>query len=191
MTAICPICPRHCSIEEGKLGFCRARKNEGGTVICDNYGRLTSMALDPIEKKPLRRFHPGSMIINNIFFGCAGVCLLLGAKTGSVALIVAGLVFIGTGYGGNPTLTSAIIQRLYGPKNYSVNFSVANFSLIPAAIIGPMVSSSLIERAGGKYDSTFMMVVVLAVAAAAVWVVMVSAYRSPPSICFRVSDICH
>jgi len=140
------------------LGLIVSVFNGAGRVIVgtlfDKFGRKTTM------------------IINNIFFGCAGVCLLLGAKTGSVALIVAGLVFIGTGYGGNPTLTSAIIQRLYGPKNYSVNFSVANFSLIPAAIIGPMVSSSLIERAGGKYDSTFMMVVVLAVAAAAVWVVM-------------------
>lgn len=48
-----------CSLEEGQTGMCRARKNTGGAVIPVNYGKITSMALDPIEKKPLRRFCPG------------------------------------------------------------------------------------------------------------------------------------
>ena len=58
MKAVCPICPKQCALEEGQLGFCRARVNRGGVVASENYGRVTSLALDPIEKKPLRRFHP-------------------------------------------------------------------------------------------------------------------------------------
>ena len=59
-----------CSLEEGQTGMCRARKNTGGAVIPVNYGKITSMALDPIEKKPLRRFLPGSVILSVGSFGC-------------------------------------------------------------------------------------------------------------------------
>ncbi len=52
------------------MGRCRARKNENGHSICISYGLLTSVALDPIEKKPLSRFHPGSMILSVGSFGC-------------------------------------------------------------------------------------------------------------------------
>ena len=70
MKAICGICPRACVLEEGGVGFCRARKNSGGTVVDDSYGRLTAMALDPIEKKPLRRFMSGKMILSVGSYGC-------------------------------------------------------------------------------------------------------------------------
>ena len=70
MKAVCPICPRACELEEGQTGFCRARKNIGGEVLPINYGRITSLALDPIEKKPLRRFCPGSAILSLGLFGC-------------------------------------------------------------------------------------------------------------------------
>lgn len=112
-----------------------------------------------------------TMILNTCLFVIAGALLLAGAKTGAVVLIILGLVFTGTGYGGNPTLASAVIQRLYGAKNYSVNFSIANFSMIPAAIIGPMISSRLIENSGGAYDSTFMMILILASASIVMWFV--------------------
>ncbi len=70
MKAVCPICPRACELEDGQTGFCRARKNIGGEVLPINYGRITSLALDPIEKKPLRRFCPGSAILSLGLFGC-------------------------------------------------------------------------------------------------------------------------
>lgn len=60
----------HCALEPGQTGMCRARKNEGGKIVCDNYGLITSMALDPIEKKPLYDFHPGGMILSVGSFGC-------------------------------------------------------------------------------------------------------------------------
>ena len=68
--AVCEVCFRHCSIVEGGLGFCGARTCLDGKVTTANYGRVTSLALDPIEKKPLSRFHPGSMIISAGSYGC-------------------------------------------------------------------------------------------------------------------------
>ena len=68
--ARCEVCFRHCEIEEGKKGFCRARTCVEGEVVPFNHGRITSLALDPIEKKPLRRFFPGSKIISIGSFGC-------------------------------------------------------------------------------------------------------------------------
>ncbi len=70
MSVVCEICFHHCKLDEGQTGFCRARANRGGRIIPINYGRLTSMALDPIEKKPLRRFRPGSLILSVGSFGC-------------------------------------------------------------------------------------------------------------------------
>ena len=68
--AVCEVCFRHCNIAEGGLGFCGARTCLDGKVTAANYGRVTSLALDPIEKKPLSRFHPGSMIISAGSYGC-------------------------------------------------------------------------------------------------------------------------
>ena len=73
-TAVCRVCPHHCNIPVGAFGRCRARKNVGGKVICTNYGKLTSMALDPIEKKPLAYFLPGSMILSVGSYGCNLSC---------------------------------------------------------------------------------------------------------------------
>ena len=66
----CSVCFRHCSPVEGETGFCRARTMKDGKMICTNYGKLTAVALDPIGKKPLRRFYPGSMILSVGSYGC-------------------------------------------------------------------------------------------------------------------------
>ncbi|MBR4149768.1 MAG: AmmeMemoRadiSam system radical SAM enzyme [Firmicutes bacterium] len=68
--AECKVCFRHCNIKEGGLGFCGARTVKNGQVEAFNYGRVTGLALDPIEKKPLARFFPGSMILSAGSFGC-------------------------------------------------------------------------------------------------------------------------
>jgi len=67
---ICNTCFRHCDIKEGCLGFCGARTCKDGKVTAANYGKITSIALDPIEKKPLRRFYPGSKILSVGSYGC-------------------------------------------------------------------------------------------------------------------------
>lgn len=66
----CEICPHHCKLEEGRLGICRGRINRNGEVISENYGKLTALALDPIEKKPLYHFYPGSSILSVGSYGC-------------------------------------------------------------------------------------------------------------------------
>ena len=70
MKTICQVCIHHCALEPGQTGLCGARKNEGGEILCENYGQITSLALDPIEKKPLRDFHQGSMILSVGSYGC-------------------------------------------------------------------------------------------------------------------------
>ena len=72
--AVCPVCPHHCLLAEGQTGRCRARKNRNGKIVSINYGKLTSLMLDPIEKKPLRRFFPGSRILSVGSFGCNLAC---------------------------------------------------------------------------------------------------------------------
>lgn len=68
--AVCEVCFRHCSIREGMTGFCGARICRDGRVVCGSYGRITALALDPIEKKPLRRFYPGSIVLSAGSYGC-------------------------------------------------------------------------------------------------------------------------
>ncbi len=119
--------------------------------IFDRYGRKISMLM-------------------NIGFTCtAGVLLLAGGLSEATVVIIIGLLFTGLGYGGTPTLSSAFIHREFGAKYFPVNFSICNFSLIPASIIGPMVSSYLIDRAGGEYTGTFVMIIVLALLAVITW----------------------
>ena len=71
---ICPVCMHHCPLAEGQYGRCRARKNREGKIISINYGKITGLMLDPIEKKPLRRFCPGSRILSVGSFGCNLAC---------------------------------------------------------------------------------------------------------------------
>ncbi len=66
----CNVCYRHCDIKEGKVGFCGVRGNVDGKVTALNYGKVTGIALDPIEKKPLARFMPGSTVLSVGSYGC-------------------------------------------------------------------------------------------------------------------------
>ena len=70
----CEICPHHCSLLPGQVGRCRARRNEDGRIVCDNYGRITSFALDPVEKKPLHKFYSGSQVLSVGSYGCNLSC---------------------------------------------------------------------------------------------------------------------
>ncbi len=68
--AKCNVCFRKCEIKEGETGFCRVRGAKDGKVYPMNYGFLTGMALDPIEKKPLSRFMPGTKVLSVGSYGC-------------------------------------------------------------------------------------------------------------------------
>lgn len=68
--AVCGTCPRGCRLAEGEWGACRARRAVGGRVVCAGYGRISALALDPVEKKPLAFFHPGSPVLSVGGAGC-------------------------------------------------------------------------------------------------------------------------
>jgi pyruvate formate lyase activating enzyme len=70
----CRLCPKECVIGEGLTGFCRARRNVGGKLYAANYAACSSYALDPIEKKPLYHFYPGSYIFSLGTWGCNLAC---------------------------------------------------------------------------------------------------------------------
>ena len=66
---VCDLCPRGCSLPEGQRGFCFVRQNRQGQMVTTTYGRSTGFCIDPIEKKPLNHFYPGSSVLS---FGTAG-----------------------------------------------------------------------------------------------------------------------
>ena len=71
----CTLCPHHCRIAEGKTGVCGSRRNRGGVLVSEVYGKPCSLALDPIEKKPLYHFHPGTTCLSLACTGCNFRCL--------------------------------------------------------------------------------------------------------------------
>ena len=70
----CNLCPHNCIIKEGKRGICNVRKNSEGVLYSENYGQITALGFDPIEKKPLYHFYPGSFILSVGSFGCNLKC---------------------------------------------------------------------------------------------------------------------
>ena len=68
--AVCGVCPHACAPAEGRRGLCRARVARRGQVVCESYGRVTWLALGPVEKKPLARWHPGSLVRSAGSYGC-------------------------------------------------------------------------------------------------------------------------
>ena len=70
----CLLCPHHCKIANGKTGICRSRRNEDGVLRSIVYGKPCSLAIDPIEKKPLYHFHPGTKCLSIACTGCNFHC---------------------------------------------------------------------------------------------------------------------
>ena len=74
MKTVCRVCAGRCALEEGQTGFCKVRVNRDGIITSNAYGKVTSLALDPIEKKPLNYFYPGSRILSVGSYGCNFAC---------------------------------------------------------------------------------------------------------------------
>ena len=71
----CGVCPHHCKIAAGKTGLCGSRRNLEGTLVSEVYGKPCALAIDPIEKKPLYHFHPGTTCLSLACTGCNFRCL--------------------------------------------------------------------------------------------------------------------
>ena len=65
----CDVCPRGCTPKEGQRGLCFVRMNQGNAIVLTTHGRSSGFAVDPVEKKPLNHFLPGTPILS---FGTAG-----------------------------------------------------------------------------------------------------------------------
>ena len=74
-TVECQLCPHHCRIANGRTGRCRSRRNVEGTLVSEVYARPCSLAIDPVEKKPLYHFHPGTQCLSIACTGCNFSCL--------------------------------------------------------------------------------------------------------------------
>ena len=71
----CQLCPHHCHIANGRSGRCRSRRNHDGVLVSEVYAKPCSLAIDPIEKKPLYHFHPGTTCLSLACTGCNFRCL--------------------------------------------------------------------------------------------------------------------
>jgi pyruvate formate lyase activating enzyme len=70
----CQLCPRYCKLSEGQRGLCFVRTNQGGQVVMTSYGRSSGFCIDPIEKKPLNHFLPGTAVLSLGTAGCNLAC---------------------------------------------------------------------------------------------------------------------
>jgi OFA family oxalate/formate antiporter-like MFS transporter len=102
-----------------------------------------------------------SMFFNSGFAILAGGILLSGALAQNLVLIFIGLPLAGIFYGGSPPLTASVTNLFFGQKHYAINYSVANFAILPAAFIGPLISGALQDSSGGAYASTFLIMLCL------------------------------
>ena len=71
----CLLCPHSCKIKEGNSGICGVRLNDKGTLIAASFGKISALHLDPIEKKPLYHFFPGTKILSAGSIGCNLDCV--------------------------------------------------------------------------------------------------------------------
>ena len=73
-TVECRLCPHHCHIANGRTGRCHSRRNHDGILVSEVYGKPCALAIDPIEKKPLYHFHPGTTCLSLACTGCNFRC---------------------------------------------------------------------------------------------------------------------
>ncbi len=106
----CLLCPQKCVIADGKRGFCRVRQNDAGVLYTVNYAQVSSYSIDPIEKKPLYHFYPGSPIFSVGTFGCnlrCGFCqnwTIAHGEPETVTLSPEKLVAAAEGYDGGSSI---------------------------------------------------------------------------------------
>jgi pyruvate formate lyase activating enzyme len=70
----CDLCPHGCRIKEGNTGICRVRRNIEGGLYAENYGKVSAIAMDPMEKKPLYHYYPGKYVLSIGTIGCNFTC---------------------------------------------------------------------------------------------------------------------
>lgn len=106
-----------------------------------------------------------TMLLNTSLLLVASIILLTGDRSGVHVIVILGMLLMGICYGGGITICAALARQLYGNTHYASNFAVCNLSLVPASIVGPILSARLQDLSGGGYMTTFMLVILLGVVA--------------------------
>ena len=123
--------------------------------VFNGFGRLlTGIAVDRFGWKATMFGINGVLI-------ASGLLMFFGGQAMATPVVLVGMLLMGIVYGSGITLNATMIRQLYGNTHYAQNFSVCNLCTFPAAIIGPMLSAALIQAAGGGYQTTFLMVIIL------------------------------
>lgn len=123
--------------------------------VFNGFGRLlTGIAVDHFGWKATMFGINGGLI-------ASGLLMFFGGQAMATPVVLVGMLLMGIVYGSGITLNATMIRQLYGNTHYAQNFSVCNLCTFPAAIIGPMLSAALIQAAGGGYQTTFLMVIIL------------------------------
>lgn len=146
------------------MGLIVSLFNGGGRVLFgtlfDKYGILTAIRA------------------NSLTLLTSGICFLFATITGETIFMLIALPLVGLSYGGAPAINSATTNAFWGSKYYPVNFGLASSSLIPAALIGPIISSALIEHDGGTYNSNFIMLIIFSLVALALCTLLKGAKKA-------------
>ena len=134
--------------------------------VCNGIGRIVIGSFyDRFER--IR-----TMMLNMCLLLTSSILLIAGTITGSAGLVIIGLMVIGIEFGGCPIICSSFVRGQFGQKYYSTNFGLVNFSVIPAALIGPGAASLLYESSGGSYLGTYVIMVCCAVLGGAVFLLL-------------------
>ncbi|HHU07628.1 MAG TPA: radical SAM protein [Clostridiaceae bacterium] len=115
----CPLCHHACRLAPDDVGVCHARANIGGKILNKFAGKLSSLALDPIEKKPLPNFHPGMQILSAGGFGCNMVCPF--CQNASISQIIAEKILSESYY--SPTELLKIAEQTRNEGNIGIAFT--------------------------------------------------------------------
>ena len=104
-----------------------------------------------------------TMYLNNALMIVSGALLFCGDAVSAGVVAMVGMLIMGICYGGGITISASLIRTLYGSKHFASNFAICNLCMIPASILGPLLSAKLLDMAGGSFDTTFLMVIILGV----------------------------
>lgn len=141
--ARCLLCPRYCEMAQGHIGACHARVNRGGEIIIKDYGAISSVAVEPIEKKPFKHFLPGTKTLSVGGWGCNLMCLYCLPPDSLIS---------------TPSGTKRIDQIQGGDEIYSLDNSNSNPQLVVAHVGGVFDRESeeviVIEIDGGRLELT-------------------------------------
>lgn len=136
----CDFCEHRCNLADGEVGKCAVRRRDGGRIVTVNYGEHVSLAVDPIEKKPLYHFYPGASALSSALFGCNMGCEF--CQNASIS---------------QPEFFGSLNTRYIGPEELARERSDGGYPVVAYTYSEPTVwqdymldAAAAVKRSGGK-----------------------------------------